>query len=74
MITAGRSSEQSRARYPDEEGIDTGGFSLEALVSLVMTFNQGVELERLSGVSDGHAELMSAVDDWLARQTEANGR
>jgi AcrR family transcriptional regulator len=61
-------------RAIEEEGIDTGGFSLEALVSLVMTFNQGVELERLSGVSDGHAELMSAVDDWLARQTEANGR
>jgi AcrR family transcriptional regulator len=58
----------------EQEGIDLGRFSLEAIVSLVMTFNQGVELERLSGISTGHAELMAAVDDWLAKQTGASGR
>jgi TetR/AcrR family transcriptional regulator len=49
----------------EEYGLDTTAFPLEAWVSLVMTFNQGIEVERLSGISDGHAELLSAVDRWL---------
>jgi AcrR family transcriptional regulator len=39
---------------------------LEALVSLVMTFNQGVMLERLSGVTEGHQELLDWIDRWLS--------
>lgn len=39
---------------------------LEALVSLVMTFNQGIALERLGGVEDGHAELLDWIDGWLS--------
>jgi hypothetical protein len=35
-------------------------------VSLVMTFNQGIELERLSGISDGHVELLAVIDRWLS--------
>jgi AcrR family transcriptional regulator len=58
----------------EQEGIDLGGFSLEAIVSLVLTFNQGIELERLSGISDGHAELLAAVDRWLEQQTKAGRR
>jgi AcrR family transcriptional regulator len=43
---------------------------LEALVSLVMTFNEGIMLERLSGVTDGHEELLDWIDAWLARRTQ----
>jgi AcrR family transcriptional regulator len=39
---------------------------LEALVSLVITFNEGIILERLSGITNGHAELLEWIDDWLA--------
>jgi AcrR family transcriptional regulator len=58
----------------DREGIDLGGFSLDAIVALVFTFNQGIELERLSGISDGHAELLAAVDRWLDQGTKASRR
>lgn len=43
-------------------GID---MPLDALVSLVMTFNLGVMLERASGVETGHRELLSWIDGWL---------
>jgi AcrR family transcriptional regulator len=39
---------------------------LEALVSLVMTFNEGIILERLSGVTEGHQELLDWIDRWLS--------
>jgi hypothetical protein len=32
---------------------------------LVMAFNQGIELERLSGISQGHEELLAWIDRWL---------
>ena len=38
---------------------------LEALVSLVVTFNEGIILERLSGVEEGHRELLDWIDGWL---------
>jgi len=38
---------------------------LEALVSLVITFNEGIILERLSGVEEGHRELLEWIDGWL---------
>ena len=40
---------------------------LEALVSLVITFNEGMILERLSGIDTGHAELLEWIDGWLER-------
>ncbi len=40
---------------------------LEALVSLVITFNQGIMLERLSGTETGHQELLDWIDGWLSR-------
>jgi AcrR family transcriptional regulator len=40
---------------------------LEALVSLVMTFNIGVIVERLGGIETGHAELLEWIDQWLSR-------
>ena len=30
-----------------------------------MTFNQGLLLERLSGICEGHRELFRWIDDWL---------
>jgi AcrR family transcriptional regulator len=39
---------------------------LGALVSLVISFNEGIILERLSGVTTGHAELLDWIESWLA--------
>ena len=39
---------------------------LDALVSLVMTFNIGVMVERLGGVETGHRELLDWIDGWLS--------
>ena len=49
---------EPRERY----GID---MPLDALVSLVVTFNEGIILERLSGVEEGHRELLDWIDAWL---------
>jgi AcrR family transcriptional regulator len=38
---------------------------LDVLVALVMTFNEGVILERLAGISTGHAQLLEWIDGWL---------
>ena len=38
---------------------------LDALVALVATFNQGIILERLSGIRTGHEELLDWIDAWL---------
>ena len=40
---------------------------LEALVSLVITFNLGIMVERLGGIDTGHAELLDWIDGWLSR-------
>jgi TetR/AcrR family transcriptional regulator len=47
---------------------------LDALVSLVMTFNEGVILERLSGIETGHAELLEWIDAWLERKEKERWR
>jgi AcrR family transcriptional regulator len=38
---------------------------LDALVSLVITFNEGVILERLSGIETGHAALLEWIEKWM---------
>jgi AcrR family transcriptional regulator len=38
---------------------------LDALVSLVMTFNQGVIVERLGDIETGHRELLAWIDAFL---------
>jgi len=48
-----------------EYGLDRKRFPVEAMVSLVITFNEGIMLERLSGVSRGHSDLLRAIDRWL---------
>jgi AcrR family transcriptional regulator len=39
---------------------------LEAVVSLVVTFNLGIMVERLGGITTGHAELLDWIDRWLS--------
>jgi AcrR family transcriptional regulator len=59
-----------------EYGQAAADLPLEAVVSLVMTFNQGIEVERLSGIRTGHAELLAWIDAWigrLERDEEQNG-
>jgi AcrR family transcriptional regulator len=41
---------------------------LDALVSLVITFNSGIILERLAGITTGHQELLEWIDSWIARK------
>jgi len=58
----------------DEYGLDRERVPLEAWVSLVMTFNQGIELERLSGITEGQRELLDTVERWLGSLEEAKRR
>ena len=53
-----------------ELGVDRRRFPVKAVVSLVVTFNQGIMLERLSGVDSGHRELLRMVDRMLERLWE----
>jgi len=50
---------EPRERY----GID---MPLDVLVAFVMTFNEGVMLDRLSGITQGHQQLLDWIDRWLA--------
>jgi AcrR family transcriptional regulator len=53
--------EQPRVEY----GID---MQIEALVSLVITFNLGIMLERLGGIETGHRELL----EWIERRLDGD--
>jgi AcrR family transcriptional regulator len=55
----------------DEYDVDRERFPLAAVVSLVMTFNEGIMVERLSGISAGHRDLMQMVERWLEPLEEA---
>jgi AcrR family transcriptional regulator len=50
-----------------ELGVDRRRYPTAAVVSLVVTFNQGIMLERLSGIDTGHRELLRMVDRMLER-------
>jgi AcrR family transcriptional regulator len=39
---------------------------LDALVSLVITFNIGIMVERLGDIETGHEELLEWIDGWLS--------
>jgi len=54
-----------------EYGLDREQFPLAAIVSLVMTFNEGIMVERLSGISAGHRDLLEMVERWLEPLEEA---
>lgn len=48
-----------------EYDIDTDRYPMEALTALVITFNEGIILERLGGITEGQAELLAMIDRWL---------
>jgi AcrR family transcriptional regulator len=48
-----------------EYGLDRRRFHVDAIVTLVITFNEGLMLERLSGITAGHDEMLAAIDRWL---------
>jgi len=39
---------------------------LQALVSLVMTFNLGIIIERLGGIETGNRELLEWIEQWIS--------
>jgi len=53
------------AEARDEYGLTEQQLPLEAVVTLVMTFTQGLEVERLSGITTGHAELVEWFNNWI---------
>lgn len=55
----------------DEYGLDRERFPLAAMVSLAMTINVGIMVERLSGISTGHRDLLQMVERWLESLEEA---
>ena len=46
----------------ERHGID---MPLDALVTLVATFNQGIILEQASGIHAGHRELLDWIESWF---------
>jgi len=54
-------------------GIDRRRYPVDAVVSLVMTFNQGLILERHSGVTQGHTSLLKMVERYLAGLERGDG-
>jgi len=46
--------------------LDTGPFSVDEWITLILTMNGGIILERLSGIEEGHAALLAGIDRWLS--------
>jgi hypothetical protein len=57
---------EALAPVRDELGLE---LPLDALVSLVLTFNEGIILDRLSGLESEHGALLDWIDGWLERGT-----
>jgi TetR/AcrR family transcriptional regulator len=57
----------------DELRLNKGRLPPDVVVTLVRTFNQGLMLEHLLGVTTGHAELLATIDHWLAEREDAAG-
>ncbi len=51
--------------------LDEAGFSTDDWITLIVAFNEGIILERLSGIQRGHEELLAAIDRWLQAQEDA---
>lgn len=52
---------EALARYR----LDDGPLSIEGWVTLIVAVNEGIILERLSGIDRGHAELLDGINRWL---------
>lgn len=46
--------------------IEDPALSLEAWITLIVTVNEGIILERLSGITTGHDALLDGIDRWLS--------
>jgi AcrR family transcriptional regulator len=57
-----------------EYGLDAERFPTAAMVALVVTFNEGIILDRLGGVTEGHAELLAMIDNWLTSLEEQKNK
>lgn len=55
----------------DDYRIDTNQYPIDAVVSLVLTFNLGLQLEAVGGITDGHDALLTMIDNHL-RHLEDN--
>jgi AcrR family transcriptional regulator len=49
------------------EEYDVGEVDVEALATLIRTFQLGMLAEGLAGIDTGHGHLLRAIDDWLQR-------
>jgi AcrR family transcriptional regulator len=49
----------------DEYGLDRRRFPVDAVVALVYTFNEGIQVDRLTGIREGHDALVAMIDRWL---------
>jgi TetR/AcrR family transcriptional regulator len=53
--------------------LEDGELSTEAWITLIVTVNEGIILERLSGIDRGHKDLLAAIDRWLeSKEKRAN--
>lgn len=55
-----------------DAGLGEDRLSLEAWITLIVTMNEGIILERLSGIDRGHEELLEGIDRWIAGLTGAS--
>jgi AcrR family transcriptional regulator len=46
--------------------LDAGPLGADEWVTLIVTVNEGLILERLSGIDRGHRELLDAIERWLS--------
>jgi TetR/AcrR family transcriptional regulator len=49
------------------EEYDIGAIDVEAIATLIRTFQFGMMIDRLAGVDTGHEALLEAIDSWLER-------
>ena len=48
-----------------DAGLGADHLSLEGWITLIVTMNEGIILERLSGINRGHEELLEGIDRWI---------
>lgn len=46
--------------------METGPLSADEWVTLIVALNEGIILERLSGIERGHEDLLAGIDRWLS--------
>ncbi|HEU4747959.1 MAG TPA: TetR/AcrR family transcriptional regulator [Gemmatimonadaceae bacterium] len=53
--------------------LDRTGLSADAWVTLIVALNEGIILERLSGIDRGHQALLTQIDKWLSMLERKSG-